>query len=65
MKIKLDQVKNSICIKCQSLKSNIVELNQVIKKYENDQISLKNMLSKQIYSNDKCGLGYTKFDTRV
>lgn len=62
MKMELDQVKNSACTKFQSHESNIVELNQVIKKYEEGPIGLKNMLSKKRYCNDKYGLGYSKFD---
>jgi hypothetical protein len=62
MKIELDQVKNSACNKCQSLECNIIELNQVIKKYEKGQIGLENVLSNQRFSNDKCGLGFSNFD---
>lgn len=41
--------------------SKIVELNQVIKKYEKCQISLGDVLSRQRYSNDKCGLDFSNF----
>lgn len=34
MKVELDQVKNSACNKCETLESKVVELNQVLKKYE-------------------------------
>lgn len=61
MKMKLYQVKNPICNTYQSLESKIIELNQVIKKYEKSQIGLDNMLRRQIYLNDKCGLGFSKF----
>lgn len=60
--MELDQVKNSACNKFQSLESKIIELNQVINKYEKYQICLENMLSKQRYLNDKCGLDFFKFD---
>lgn len=36
-------------------------MNQVIKKYEKGQLDLENVLNKQRYYNDKCGLGYSKF----
>lgn len=44
--MELDQVKNSTCNTCQFLESKIIELNQVIKKYKECQIGLKNVLSK-------------------
>jgi hypothetical protein len=62
MKIELDQVKNSACTKCQSLESNIVELNQVITKYEKGHFGLEDVLSRQRYSNNKNGLGFSMFD---
>lgn len=49
MIVELDQVKNSVCNKCQPHESKIVELNQIIKKYEKGQIGLKNVLSIQRY----------------
>lgn len=55
MKMELDQVKISGCNKCQSLESKIVEINQLIKKYEKCQFGLENGLSRQNYSNDKYG----------
>jgi hypothetical protein len=62
MKMELDQVKNSACTKCQSLESNIVELNQVITKYEKGHFGLEDVLSRQRYSNNKNGLGFSMFD---
>jgi phage gpG-like protein len=62
MKIELDQVKNSTCNKCQDHESKIVELNQVIAKYEKGQIGLDNVLSSQRFSNNKCRLGFSNFD---
>lgn len=53
MKVKLDKIKNSACNKCETHETKIVELNKVIKKYEKWQFGLKNVLSRQIYSNDK------------
>lgn len=43
-KVELDKVKNSACNKCQLHESKIVELNQVIKKYEKCKIGLENVL---------------------
>lgn len=34
----------------------------MIKKYENGEIGLENVLSSQIYSNKKCGLVFSNFD---
>lgn len=34
----------------------------MINTYEKGQISLENMISRQRYSNDNCGLGFSKFD---
>lgn len=34
----------------------------MIKKYEKGQIGLENVLSRQRYSNDKCGFEFSKFD---
>ncbi|KAK2437759.1 hypothetical protein QL285_022616 [Trifolium repens] len=62
MKMELDQVKNSACTKCQSLESNIVELNQVITKYEKGHFGLEDVLSRQKYYNNKNGLGFSMFD---
>ncbi|XP_045798087.1 uncharacterized protein LOC123892341 [Trifolium pratense] len=61
-KVELEEVKNSTCNKCHDHESKIVELNQVIKKYEKGQIGLENVLSSQRFSNDKCGLGFSNFD---
>lgn len=65
MKVELDQVKNSACNKCETLESKVVELNQVLKKYEKWQLDLKNVINKQRYSNDKCEIGYSKFDKPI
>lgn len=64
-KVKLDKVKNPACNKCQSRESKIVELKQVIEKYEKGQLGLKNVLSRQRYSNDKYGLGICKLINQV
>lgn len=61
-KVKLEKVKNSTCKKCQDHESKIVELSQVINKYKKCQIGLENVLRSQIYSSNKCGLGFSNFD---
>lgn len=53
---------NSACNKCKSLSFEIVQLNRVIERYEKGQLGLENVLNMQRYSNDKSGLGYSKFD---
>lgn len=58
-KVELDLIKNSVCNNCSFFESKIVELNQVIAKYEK---GLDNMLSSQIFSNNKYGLGFSNFD---
>lgn len=45
-----------------SLSFQIVELEWFIENYEKGQIELEGILSRQIYSNDKNGLCYSKFD---
>lgn len=45
IKVELDLIKNSACNNCSSVESKIVELNQMNKKYEKDQIILENVLS--------------------
>lgn len=62
MQVKLDKIKTiSSCNKCMSPEVNIIELNQVIYKYEKDQLGLEIVLINQIYTNDKSQLGYSKF----
>lgn len=41
MKVELEQIKNSAYNKCHSHESKIIELNQVIKKYEKVKLILK------------------------
>lgn len=62
MKVELDQVKNPACNKCQEHEFKIVELNQVVKKYKKGKIGLEDVLSRQRYSNDKCGFDFLNFD---
>jgi hypothetical protein len=57
--VRLITFKKFPCNKCQDQESKIVELNQVIKKYD---IGLDNVLSSQRFSNNKCGLGFSNFD---
>ncbi|KAK2450001.1 hypothetical protein QL285_009142 [Trifolium repens] len=47
---------------CDSLSFQIVQLKRVLERYEKGQVGLDNILSQQRYSNDKSGLGYSKFD---
>lgn len=60
--MELDLIKNLACNNCSSLESKIVELNQVITKYEKCQIGLEDVKSRQRYSNNKCGLGFSNFN---
>ncbi|KAK2403685.1 rust resistance kinase Lr10 [Trifolium repens] len=53
---------NFTCKECDSLSFQIVQLKRVIERYEKGQVGLDNILSQQRYSNDKSGLGYSKFD---
>ncbi|KAK2454205.1 gag-protease polyprotein [Trifolium repens] len=53
---------NFTCKECNSLSFQIVQLKRVIEIYEKGQVGLDNILSQQRYSNDKSGLGYSKFD---
>lgn len=57
--VELEKVKTSTCNKCQEPESKIVELNQVIKNYEKGQIGLEDLLSRQRYSNNKIGFGFS------
>ena len=57
--VELDLIKNSACNNCSSLESKIVELKQVIVKFEKDKIDVENVLSSKNVSNDKCGLDFT------
>ena len=56
-----DQKQNFVCNKCESLSFQIVQLKRVLERYEKGQIGLEGVLSQQRYSNDKSGLGYSKF----
>ena len=53
--------KNLACKNCESLNFQIVQLKRVIERYEKGQIGLEEILRKQRYSDDKSGLGYSKF----
>lgn len=57
--VELDLIKNLACNIFSSLESKIIELNQVIMKFEKGQIDLENVLSSQKNSNDKYGLDFT------
>ena len=52
---------NLTCKECESLSFQIVQLKRVLERYEKGQIGLEGVLSQQRYSNDKSGLGYSKF----
>jgi hypothetical protein len=56
-----DQKQNFVCNKCESLSFQIIQLKRVLERYEKGQIGLEGVLSQQRYSNDKSGLGYSKF----
>ncbi|XP_050914601.1 uncharacterized protein LOC127129463 [Lathyrus oleraceus] len=56
-----DQKQNFVCNKCESLSFQIVQLKRVLERYEKGKIGLEGVLSQQRYSNDKSGLGYSKF----
>lgn len=62
MQVELEKVKDSTCIKCNSLELKIGELNQVIKISEKCKLGLESFLSKQRYTNDTSGHVYSKFD---
>ncbi|KAK2353731.1 gag-protease polyprotein [Trifolium repens] len=53
---------NFTCKKCDSLSFQIVQLKRVLERYEKGQVGLDNILRQQRRSNDKSGLGYSKFD---
>lgn len=53
---------NLTCKNCDSLTFQIVQLKRVIERYEKGQVGLENVLSQQIYSNYKSGLGYSMFN---
>ena len=57
----ISEKKNFVCLKCESLSFQIVQLKRVLERYEKGQIGLEGVLSQQRYSNDKSGLGYSKF----
>lgn len=56
-----EQKQNFVCNNCESLSFQIVQLKRVLERYEKGQIGLESILSQQRYSNDKSGLGYSKF----
>ena len=62
---KEELIKNFACTKCESLAFQIVQLKRVIERYEKGQIGLEHVLSSQRYSNDKSGLGYSKFAKHI
>ncbi|KAK2423291.1 rust resistance kinase Lr10 [Trifolium repens] len=53
---------NFTCKECDSLSFQIVQLKRVLERYEKGQVGLDNILSQQRRSNNKSGLGYSKFD---
>lgn len=53
---------SSIYVECNSLVLNVVELNQVIGKFEKGWLGLESILCKQRYTNDTSGLWYSKFN---
>ena len=57
----ISEKKNLVCLECESLSFQIVQLKRVLERYEKGQIGLEGVLSQQRYSNDKSGLGYSKF----
>ena len=60
-KLSDEQKWNFVCKNCESLSFKIVQLKRVIERYEKGQIGLEGVRSQQRYSNDKSGLGYSKF----
>ena len=57
----ISEKQNFVCKNCESLSFRIVQLKRVLERYEKGQIGLEGVLSQQRYSNDKSGLGYSKF----
>ena len=53
---------NLTCKECESFSFQIVQLQKVLERYEKGQIGLNDVLRKQRFSNDKSGLGYSKFN---
>jgi len=60
--VELEKVKDSSCNKCQEHETKIIELNQLIKFFEKCHKGLEEVLSKQRYSNNKTGLGFSNFN---
>ena len=60
--VELEKVKSSSCNKCKENETKIFELNQVIKNFEKGHNGLEEVLSKQRYSNNKTGLGFSNFN---
>lgn len=57
----ISEKQNFVCKNYESLSFQIFQLKRVIERYEKGQIVLEGVLSQQRYSNDKSGLGYSKF----
>ena len=57
----MDEKQSLVCKNCESLSFQIVQLKRVLERYEKGQIGLEEILKHQRYSNDKSGLGYSKF----
>ena len=57
----ISEKQNFVCKNCEPLSLQIVQLKRVLERYEKGQIGLEGVLSQQRYSNDKSGLGYSKF----
>lgn len=58
----LEKIKSSSCNKCKENETKIVELNKVIENFEKGHNGLEEVLSKQRYSNNKTGLGFSNFN---
>lgn len=59
-KTKIDiHVSSSTSNKCSSLETKVVELKQIIFKYEKGKLGLESVLNSQRYSNDRSGLSYS------
>lgn len=65
MQVELKKVKDSTCTKCNYLELKIGDLNKVIKKNEKGQLGLESVLSKQRYTNDISGIGYSNLKNLV
>jgi len=63
--VELEKVKSSSCNKFKENETKIVELNQVIENFEKGHNGLEEVLSKQRYSNNKTGLGFSNFNKPI